>query len=189
MRRSIHNSKAQLDPIKKTRIGGLNIHSDTEDLYRGEDSQGEQPGNFSVREDMQQKRKPIIWHTKKEKNRGQSQSVVNPNEEKPGVNKSVDYLKEIRLKRDQDERDGVVKRKTNDEMLDKYLNDPNLNDYERLEIVRRKAEMMEQKARRDEMLIKVGKSGEGRQDVDKTIAVNDMYIEAITAKLRILDQI
>lgn len=40
------------------------------------------------------------------------------------------------------------------------------------------------------MLIKVGRgNGEGRQDVDKTIAVNDMYIEAITAKLRILDQI
>lgn len=34
----------------------------------------------------------------------------------------------------------------------------------------------------DEMLIKVG-----GDDVDRTIAVNDMYIDAITAKLRILD--
>ena len=42
----------------------------------------------------------------------------------------------------------------------------------------------------DEALIKVGKgSVEGRDEVDKTIAVNDMYIEAITAKLKILDQI
>ena len=49
--------------------------------------------------------------------------------------------------------------------------------------------MMEKKAMRDEMLIRAGKTGEVSHDVDKTIAVNDMYIEAITAKLRILDQI
>ena len=50
---------------------------------------------------------------------------------------------------------------------------------------------MEQKAKMDEQLIKVGKGTVegGRDDVDKTIAVNDMYIEAITAKLKILDQI
>ena len=40
------------------------------------------------------------------------------------------------------------------------------------------------------MLIKVGKGTvDTKDDVDKTIAVNDMYIEAITAKLKVLDQI
>jgi hypothetical protein len=38
----------------------------------------------------------------------------------------------------------------------------------------------------DEQLMKA--SGE-TDDVSKTIAVNDMYIDAITAKLKLLDQI
>lgn len=42
----------------------------------------------------------------------------------------------------------------------------------------------------DEKLIKINNSsGNGTNHVEKAIAVNDMYIEAITAKLRILDQI
>ena len=45
---------------------------------------------------------------------------------------------------------------------------------------------MEKKAQREEMLMKNDKSGD---HIDKSIAVNDKYIEAITAKLRILDQI
>jgi hypothetical protein len=73
--------------------------------------------------------------------------------------------------------------------MDKYLNDPRLNEYERLDAVKRHAEQMEQKARMDEVLIRNLKGEGGRDDVEKTIAVNDMYIEAITAKLRILDQI
>lgn len=46
---------------------------------------------------------------------------------------------------------------------------------------------MEKKAMREEMLIKNG--GKGDDHIDKSIAVNDKYIEAITAKLKILDQI
>jgi hypothetical protein len=47
---------------------------------------------------------------------------------------------------------------------------------------------MEKKAMRQEMLMKYGALG-GDIDIDQSIAVNDKYIEAITAKLRILDQI
>lgn len=46
---------------------------------------------------------------------------------------------------------------------------------------------MEQKAKMEEDLIRIGGSNGGQ--VEKTIAVNDMYIDAITAKLKILDQI
>jgi len=46
--------------------------------------------------------------------------------------------------------------------MEKYLNDPNLNDYERLEIIKRKAERMEKRARMDEMLIRAGAGGEGK---------------------------
>lgn len=40
----------------------------------------------------------------------------------------------------------------------------------------------------DEKLVNLNQ-GNGRMEVEKTIAINDMYIEAITAKLKILDQI
>ena len=66
------------------------------------------------------------------------------------------------------------------------LKDPTLNEYERLELIKRRAEIMEKKAMREEMLIRTNK---GEQAIDQSIAVNDKYIEAITAKLRILDQI
>jgi hypothetical protein len=105
------------------------------------------------------------------------------------VLRSVDYLKELRIKREQDEKDGLVKYRITEKQFDKYFNDPKLNDYERVEMVKRKAEMMEERARKEEKLIKFGQGGEGRAEVEKTIAVNDMYIEAITAKLKILDQI
>lgn len=42
---------------------------------------------------------------------------------------------------------------------------------------------MEKQALRDEALIKAGVV----DDIEKNIAVNDKYIDAITAKLRILD--
>ena len=45
---------------------------------------------------------------------------------------------------------------------------------------------MEKKALREEMLMRNQSKGD---DIDMSIAVNDKYIEAITAKLRILDQI
>ena len=88
-----------------------------------------------------------------------------------------------------DEKEGVVKKKPgNDVKWEKYLNDQNMSEYERLDAVRREAEIMEEKARMDEMLIRNGRQ-EDSENVEKTIAVNDMYIEAITAKLKILDQI
>jgi hypothetical protein len=43
-----------------------------------------------------------------------------------------------------------------------------------------------------ERLMKVAyaaNNGDSQQNVQKTIEVNDLYIEAITAKLKILDQI
>ena len=40
----------------------------------------------------------------------------------------------------------------------------------------------------DEKLIRQ-KGGDTSQNVERTIAVNDMYLEAIQAKLKILDQI
>jgi len=63
------------------------------------------------------------------------------------------------------------------------LQNPDLSESEKLEYVRRRAEIMEKQALRDEALIKAGVV----DDIEKNIAVNDKYIDAITAKLRILD--
>lgn len=49
---------------------------------------------------------------------------------------------------------------------------------------------MEEKARMDEALIRsTGKGGDSSINVEKSIAVNDLYLEAIQAKLKLLDQI
>lgn len=44
---------------------------------------------------------------------------------------------------------------------------------------------MERQARREEQLLRA----EGGEEVDRVIAVNDRYIDAITAKLKILDNL
>ena len=77
----------------------------------------------------------------------------------------------------------------NEKVINAYLTDKNLNEYEKLEAVKRKAHAMEERARMQEKLIQVSHRGGGGSAVDmedqysanveKTIAVNDMYIDAI----------
>lgn len=57
-----------------------------------------------------------------------------------------------------------------------------------MEAIKMHAELLEQKASMDERLLRV-EFGNGKIEVDRTMAVNDMYIEAIAAKLKILDKI
>ena len=108
-----------------------------------------------------------------------------------------DYLSQMRMKRELKE-EGSPRKKTNNEMIiNSYLKDKNLNEYEKMEAVKRKAVQMENRARMQEKLIQYGSLGGDRDandefyadNVEKTIQVNDMYIDAIQAKLRILDQI
>jgi hypothetical protein len=62
-----------------------------------------------------------------------------------------------------------------------------LTDKERLEGVKRQAHLIEERARQQEQLMSIDRNKEFVRNVDKTIAVNDMYLEAINAKLKILD--
>ncbi len=48
---------------------------------------------------------------------------------------------------------------------------------------------MEERAKMDEKLIRNNGAYNQKDNVEKTIAVNDLYLEAIQAKLKILDQI
>ena len=60
------------------------------------------------------------------------------------VYKATDFLKDLRVKREQDERDGVAPKRVGDlQKIEKMLNNPNLSEQEKLEFVRRRAELME----------------------------------------------
>lgn len=65
------------------------------------------------------------------------------------------------------------------------IKDPTVTEYDRLNVVRQHAHILEQKAKRDELvLLHAGNTG-----VDREMEVNDMYLDAISAKLKLLDKI
>lgn len=75
-----------------------------------------------------------------------------------------------------------------DKVWEKYMKDQTMNEYQRLEEIRLKAQLMEEKAKMDEALIRsTTKGGNADLNVEKSIAVNDLYLEAIQAKLKLLD--
>lgn len=67
---------------------------------------------------------------------------------------------------------------------DSVLNNQKISEQERMERVKQRARELEVQALKDEQLMKV--AGEV-DDVSKSIAVNDKYIESINAKLKLLD--
>lgn len=60
-----------------------------------------------------------------------------------------------------------------------------MGDYERLNVVRQHANQLEARAQRDELVLMHA----GNMGVDREMEVNDMYLDAISAKLKILDKI
>lgn len=122
--------------------------------------------------------------------------------------KSPDYLAQMRLKREKREAealeqsllDGSVvapKLVSNQSKLQRLATNTEMTEYERAEALKRHANMIEEKARMQEKLLKMELRNSGddaggqfsHDTVEKTMAVNDMYIDAIQAKLKILDQL
>lgn len=64
-----------------------------------------------------------------------------------------------------------------------------MNEYERLDQVRMRAQLLEDKAMQDEKLIRNTRNTDAHENVERSMAVNDMYMEAIQAKLKLLDHI
>ena len=92
------------------------------------------------------------------------------------------YLEE--LSRDNGKR--VVNK--NNAKVDSVMKNKNLSDYQKLEAVKQQATIIEERARQKEKLMKHQNSSEQyHSNVENTIAVNDMYLDAINAKLKILD--
>lgn len=76
--------------------------------------------------------------------------------------------------------------------IDKVLKSQNMSDAEKYNMLRIKTDQLEQRAEQEERVLQVlGNIGGGTTDreVERAIEVNDMYIESIKAKLKMLDQI
>lgn len=58
-------------------------------------------------------------------------------------------------------------------------------DSEKLRVIKEKARQLEKKAAMDEKVLRNAND----KTIDDELAVNDMYLEAITAKLKLLDRI
>ena len=72
--------------------------------------------------------------------------------------------------------------------IEKMMNDPNLSDLEKFNIMKQKTNHLEERASHEEQLMHVLGTHSDR-NVEKSIEVNDMYIESIKAKLMMLDNI
>ena len=89
------------------------------------------------------------------------------------------YLDELRQRRKQE---GVSIQAA---LIDKVIKDKNIKEYDKVKTVRERANILEQKAKRDELVLMYA----GDMGVDREMEVNDMYLDAISAKLKLLDKI
>ena len=108
-------------------------------------------------------------------------SVQKPPPEKRAA-PSVDWLKEQRLKREEEAKQGMKQRAKD---WERHLADQKLSEKERYELIKEKAKAIEADAKRRERILAV----KSTSNVDDTVEVNDMLIDAIKAKLSILDDI
>ncbi len=92
----------------------------------------------------------------------------------------IDYLREMKSKREQQH----PQRMSHE--IDKVLRSQEMSEAEKYQIVRMKTEQMEQRAEQEERVLQV-LGGNQEREVERAIEVNDMYIESIKAKLKMLD--
>lgn len=106
----------------------------------------------------------------------------------PERKKPVDYLQEIRnqrLKKMEDNGISVVPEKTRPEEWTNALHDNKLSMKEKYDRVTAAAKHIEQQAGRMELIERVNNSG----SIQKTEDINDRYVEAIRAKLALLENL
>lgn len=135
------------------------------------------PGIQSDKEDEHTntiKRRKIIWKE-------------NPMVPKPAPQreaKVVDWLQERRVKRDKQREDGYETRSSPTRGWQKEIEESNLNQQEKYELIKEKTKQLEEDARRKEEMINVARMGT-IEDRDK---INDMIFESIQAKLNIIKE-
>ena len=99
------------------------------------------------------------------------------------MRKLPDYLTEMRLEKDKERNNNVSQRKHREYNWDKMLKSGNLA--ENIKKIKQKAEVLENQAKMNELLL----NNSGKDDVELQQKVSDCLIDAINAKLSILDNI
>ena len=130
--------------------------------------------------DKRQENNSSILYSKIENSNLRSKSA--DKKHKP-LKKLPDYLTEMRLEKDKERNNNVSQRKHKEYNWDKMLKNGNL--VENLEKIRQKAEVLENQAKMNEKLLNTN----GNDDIELQQKVSDCLIDAINAKLSILDSI
>ena len=115
------------------------------------------------------------------KNENQNLRSKSADKKHKPMKKLPDYLTEMRLEKDKDRHNNVSQRKHREYNWDKMLKSGNLA--ENLEKIKQKAEVLENQAKMNELLL----NNSGKDDVELQQKVSDCLIDAINAKLSILD--
>ena len=130
--------------------------------------------------DKRQENNSSILYSKIENSNLRSKSA--DKKHKP-LKKLPDYLTEMRLEKDKERNNNASQRKHKEYNWDKMLKNGNL--VENLEKIRQKAEVLENQAKMNEKLLNTS----GNDDIELQQKVSDCLIDAINAKLSILDNI
>ena len=143
------------------------------------------------------KPKKYTWKLKLEPDKKQdnNSSLLYPKNENPimrsksadkkhkPMKKLPDYLTEMRLEKDRERNNNISQRKHKEYNWDQMLKKGNLS--ENLEKIRQKAQVLENQAKMNEQLL----NNSGKDDIELQQKVSDCLIDAINAKLSILDNI
>ena len=101
-----------------------------------------------------------------------------------------DYLAKRRAMRAEQLKGQPKKNILGAQQIDKVINNKKLTGLEKLEQAKQTINIIEDKAQKHEQLLRAKNTGEeNEQVIQETFEVNDMYIEAVQAKLKILEQI
>ena len=138
------------------------------------------PWKLKLEPDKKQANNNSILYSKNENPNLRSKSA--DKKHKP-MKKLPDYLTEMRLEKDRERNSNISQRKHKEYNWDKMLKNGNLA--ENLEKIKQKAEVLENQAKMNEKLL----NNNGKDDIELQQKVSDCLIDAINAKLSILDNI
>ena len=177
---------------RENRIKNLRTKDNIQKIQRKKNS-----GRILLVKPDPNKPKKYPWKLKLEpdKKQGSNNSILYSKNENPNLRsksadkkhkpmkKLPDYLTLMRLEKDKERNSNISQRKHKEYNWDKMLKNGNLA--ENLEKIKQKAEVLENQAKMNEKLL----NNNGKDDVELQQKVSDCLIDAINAKLSILDNI
>ena len=177
---------------RENRIKNLRTKDNIQKIQRKKNS-----GRILLVKPDPNKPKKYPWKLKLEpdKKQGSNNSILYSKNENPNLRsksadkkhkqmkKLPDYLTLMRLEKDKERNSNISQRKHKEYNWDKMLKNGNLA--ENLEKIKQKAEVLENQAKMNEKLL----NNNGKDDIELQQKVSDCLIDAINAKLSILDNI